>query len=71
MKTGRIAASVIISTALVGLISYYTTVYILDLLPENPILEIGIFVIGIINSVAGGYLASLVWRKNLRFLVKG
>lgn len=66
MRISRLAASMTVSTALVGLISYYTTVFLFDVLQRNPILEISILVIGTLNGTVAGYLASIVWRRYLK-----
>lgn len=65
IKTGRLIASITLSTALVGLLSYYVTVS-LGLLQRNPILEVGILVIGTLNGVVAGYFASIIWNKHLK-----
>lgn len=66
VRTGRIVAIMIISTATTGLISYYTTVILTSLLPYNPVLDITILVYGVVNGALGGYLAVKVWKRNLR-----
>ena len=71
VKTWRMVASVTVSTALVGILSYYMTVYMLYLLPRNLILEISILAAGLISGIIGGYSASLVWKKKLSPFVKG
>ena len=43
-----------VSTALVGLISYYTTVFLSGVLQINPILEVSILVIGTLNGTVAG-----------------
>ena len=63
VETWKLTVAMTISTAFVGLISYYVTVYLLALLPRNPVLEAGIILAGVINGVGGGYLASVIWRK--------
>jgi len=69
-KAGRLVLSMTLSTALVGLLSYYITVFALGLLPRNPMLEIIILVTGTISGALGGYLAVFLWRRNLRHLVR-
>ena len=64
-----LVAGVTIATAMTGMASYYTAVYVLSLLPRNIVLEAAILVIGVLNGLAGGYLASLLWSKALRHLV--
>jgi len=62
---GSLVVAVTLSTAVVGLISYYVTTHILALLPRNLVLEVSILVAGIINGLVGGYLAALIWRRVL------
>lgn len=64
--TKRLIATVTVSTAVVGLASYYTTVHVLAILPRNPLLEMGVFIAGVINGLIGGYLSVIIWKKNLR-----
>lgn len=70
IKAGRLVLSMTLSTALVGLLSYYTTVFALGLLQRNPMLEIIILVTGTISGALGGYLAVFLWRRNLQHLVR-
>lgn len=69
VRLKRLVAGVTIATAATGMASYYTTVYALSLLPRNIVLEVTILVIGVLNGLAGGYLAGLVWSKALRHLL--
>ena len=62
VRTGRVIIAVTVSTAVVGLIGYYTSVG-LQLLPRNPVLEISILIAGVINGVAGGFLSVMIWRR--------
>lgn len=62
-------AAVTLATAVTGMASYYTTVYVLSLLPRNIALEAAILVIGILSGLAGGWLATLLWTKALRHFV--
>ena len=69
VRLRRLIAGVTMATAVTGMVSYYTTVYVLSLLPRNIVLEAAILVIGVLNGLAGGYLAGLLWRKALRPLL--
>ena len=69
LRAKRLMAAMTLSTAITGLASYYLTVHILDLLPRNPILEVIILVVGVINGFLGGFLATLVWKKALQHIV--
>jgi hypothetical protein len=57
LSTLRLTISMCVSTALIGLLSYYTTVYIFTLLPRNLMLEVVILVSGTLGGLVGGYLA--------------
>ncbi|MFQ5711637.1 MAG: hypothetical protein ACE5GD_07645 [Candidatus Geothermarchaeales archaeon] len=70
LKTGRLVASMAMSTAAMGLVTYYLSAYVFALLPENPIMYIGIIVAGVLNGVACGYQAALVWKRALRYIVE-
>jgi len=65
VNTGRLIASMTLSTALVGLLSYYVTVFFLGLLQTNPVLEVVILVVGSLNGTAAGYFTSVIWNKYL------
>lgn len=66
VKTGRLVTSMTVCTALVGLLSYYVTVFPLGLLQRNLVLEVSILVIGTLNGTVAGYLASIVWNRHLK-----
>ena len=66
VKASRLAAAMAVSTLLVGISSYYTTVHLLDLIPRNPVVEMIIIVVGTISGAVAGYIASLVWNKQLK-----
>lgn len=66
VETHRLVVSMSVSTALLGLISYYITVFIFGLVQRNPLLEVGILVIGTLNGAFAGYLASIVWNRYLK-----
>ena len=69
VRTRRLVAAVTLATAVTGMASYYTTVYVISLLPRNIVLEAAILAIGIVNGVVGGYLAAMVWAKALKHFV--
>lgn len=69
VKTNSLVVSITLSTALIGLLSNYAAVAF-GLLPRNPMLEVGILIVGTLNGIAAGYLASIIWNrylKNVRF----
>jgi hypothetical protein len=69
LSTLKLTVSMCVSTALIGLLSYYTTVYILTLLPRNPMLEVVILVSGTLSGLVGGYLAAKIWVRYLSKIV--
>jgi uncharacterized BrkB/YihY/UPF0761 family membrane protein len=68
LRTRRLLAGVTLATAITGMASYYTSVYVLSLLPRNIALDAAILTAGVLNGIAGGYLAGLLWTKALRHL---
>lgn len=66
VKTVKLVASMTLSTALVGFLSYYVTVFILGLLQRNLILEVSILAIGTISGAIAGYFTSIIWNKYLK-----
>ncbi|NHV97173.1 MAG: hypothetical protein HA494_05225 [Thaumarchaeota archaeon] len=69
LSTLRLTISMCVSTALIGLLSYYTTVYAFTLMPRNLMVEVVILVSGTASGLVGGYIASIVWRKYLSKVV--
>ena len=69
VKTGRLMASLALSTAIIGLITIQITTMI-GLMPIVPILYIIIFIVGVLNGIAAGYLTSLIWNKYLTHRLK-
>jgi hypothetical protein len=69
LNTLRLTLCMGISTALIGLLSYYTTVYAFTLLPRNPMVEVVILMSGTASGLVGGYIAATVWRKYLSKVV--
>lgn len=66
VETSKLIALMTVSTALVGLISYYTTVFPFSLLPKNLVLEVSILIVGALNGSVAGYFASVIWNRHLR-----
>jgi hypothetical protein len=66
VKSSKLVASLTVSTALVGLISYYSTVFLFDLLQRNPLLEVGMLIFGALNGAVAGYFTSIIWNKYLK-----
>ena len=66
VKTSTVVVSMIISTALVGVISYYVTVFLFGLLERNLVLELGMLVVGVLNGLVAGYFTSIIWNRHLK-----
>ena len=66
VNSGKLIASLTVSTALVGLLSYYTTVFLFGLLQRNPVLEVSMLLIGAINGAVAGYFTTVIWNKYLK-----
>lgn len=69
ISRSRLVVAVTASTALVGMASYYTTVFAFQLLPRNLMFELGMLAAGTLSGLAGGYLAAMLWQKSLRHIV--
>lgn len=68
VETSRLVASMTVSTTLVGLLSYYTTVFVFRLLERNPLLDVSILVVGTLSGIIAGYLASVIWKRYLKIV---
>lgn len=66
VKETRLVLSTTLSTSLIGLISYYFSVFVLQLLPRNLIIEIAILSAGTVSGAIGGWLAVFVWKRGLQ-----
>jgi len=66
VETTRLVASMTVSTALVGFLSYYANVFILHLLERNPLFDVIILVVGTFSGAIAGYLASVIWNRYLK-----
>jgi len=64
--TTRLVAATTISTAIIGLLGLYVTVFIFKLIQRNPILEATMLVVGSFNGAVAGYSASILWNKYLK-----
>ncbi len=62
VKPKRLIAAVTVSTVVVGLASYYTSV-IFRFFPRDLLLEVGILVAGVVNGLIGGYLSVVIWKR--------
>jgi uncharacterized membrane protein len=79
VKTSRMVAAVTVSSGIVGLTSYYVTVFVIQIIPRSPtvvpiagleinVVETGILIAGLINGFIAGYMASHIWKRNLKQL---
>ena len=79
VKTSRMVAAVTVSTGIVGLTSYYFSVFVVPTITRSPIvvdiagfainvIETGILIAGLINGLIAGYVATYIWKRNLRQL---
>ena len=68
VKKGRLVGAVTMSTVIVGLSSYYVTVFVFGLLPRNSLLEFAILIVGTLNGLIAAYLTLLVWSSTRKYL---
>jgi hypothetical protein len=79
VKSSRIVAAVTVSTGIVGLTSYYVSVFVVQIITRSPtvvyiaglainVMEIAILIAGLVNGLIAGYVASYIWKRNLRQL---
>ncbi len=79
VRSSRMVAAVTVSTGIVGLTSYYVSVFVIPIITRSSIavyiagftvnvVETAILVAGLINGFIAGYVASYVWKRNLRQL---
>ena len=70
VKTAKLVTVMTLSTMLVGLISYYVTVHLMELMPRSLMIEIMTLVVGTLSGAVAGYLASFIWNKNFSTMLK-
>jgi len=79
VRAPRIVAAVTVSTGIVGLTSYYVSVFVAKIITRSPIVvhiagfvinvvETAILIAGLVNGIVAGYVATYVWKRNLRRL---
>ncbi|MBK5132864.1 hypothetical protein JJE00_00365 [Candidatus Bathyarchaeota archaeon] len=66
VNQNRLIISLSLSTALIAIISYYSTSIGLNIIINNQILEIMVLIMGPISGVVAGYASSYLWNKYLR-----
>ena len=64
VRQKNLIAAVTISTTILGLASYFSSV-VFELLPRNPWVEIVILISGVISGSIGGYFSIVIWKKIL------
>ena len=70
-RMGRMVATMMVSTGLVGFFAYYVTAVATHLVPNDFSLDLSVLIFGVISGAAGGYLATVVWNKNLKARFSG
>ena len=63
----RVVVTMTLSTAIVGLMSYFMTVW-MGLIPRNLPMEIGMLLIGFFSGAVAGYIAAIIWNTYLKNL---
>ena len=66
VNSTRVVAAMTIATAFVGVLSYYSTTHLIELIPRNLVMEIIILVIGTVSGALAGYLTSVIWNRYLK-----
>jgi len=66
VNTIRIVAAMTLATAFVGVLSYYSTTLLIELIPRNLVMEIIILVVGTASGALAGYVASVIWNRYLK-----
>jgi len=79
VRAPRIVAAVTVSTGIVGLTSYYISVFVAKIITRSPfvvsiagfavnVVDTAILIAGLVNGIIAGYVATYVWKRNLRRL---
>lgn len=66
VKARRMVTALTISTATTGLIAYYTTAVVTNLVKVDASIAATILIFGVVSGAAGGYLAARIWNRNLK-----
>lgn len=66
VNRNKIVTAMTLSTAIIGFLSYYITVVLLELLPMDPGLAAPILFMGIVSGAVAGYAAAYLWNKYLK-----
>ncbi len=66
VRTKRLIVSLTLSSVITGPVAYYATVFVTNLLPNNPSIYGSIIIFGILSGAVGGYLAVKIWNRNLK-----
>ena len=59
-------ASLTLASVVTGPVAYYATVFLTNVLPNDPSIYLTLVVFGIISGAVGGYLAARIWERNLK-----
>lgn len=70
-NTKALVGSTTFSTAITGIVAYYTTVVVSGVLHTDIAIAFTILVFGIISGAAAGLLASKLWNRNLKAMLEG
>lgn len=65
IRIRRLIASSLVSTLLVGVISFVIST-VLGIIPYNPVLVSIIMAAGAVQGILGGYLSGIIWERYLR-----
>ena len=65
MRAKRLITALTLASIVTGPIAYYATVFLTNLLPNDPSIYATIIVYGVFSGAVGGYLAVRIWEKNL------
>jgi len=68
VKKGRLVGAVTVSTVIVGLSSYYVSVFVFGILPRNLFVDFIILIVGTLNGLVVAYLTLHVWSRITKHL---
>lgn len=66
VNRNRMITAMTFSTAIIGFSSYYTTAFLVEILPIDPVLAGLILFMGVVSGAVAGYAASYLWNKYLK-----
>jgi hypothetical protein len=71
VRTGRLAASLMVSSGIVGFLAYYVTAVATNLVPNEFVLDLSVLIFGVVSGGIGGVAAARVWNRNLMARFQG